>query len=373
VSGGGAVSEGSRPRRPNYVWAYLQRRRAYLWIAVALGAIVALLLVWSASLPDYGKNLSLNLGADLIGTIIVLFAVSPFLARGDRQNESVRDNFDRTGFIRQAADAKREIQILELWTDLLQESYRERFLDALRDALKQRVRIRMLLLSPDARAAEQRADDLLRQTNVIGDILDNLRILHGFVHADIPEAHRGDIEVRVYSALPPVQMYQVDKQVIVSFYPVNVTSWNATQYLTSPESQLGQFVGDKFDELWRARSTRTLEQFWKITVITVSGSDEKRYHVGFVTYDEEVYISGQRIVADNAENGVGGLAVQTIEGHVAGEPDVRGPYSLVPVDASADATAKIHQTVGELLARKYGRDHYVILRLGEPSYQSDQK
>lgn len=352
--------EGGRPPRSRYLWAYLQRRRAYLWIAAGLGAVVALLLVVSGSLPDYGKNLSLNLGADLIGTIIVLFAVSPFLARGERQRDSVRENFDRAGFVRQVADARREVRILELWTDLLQEHYRDRFVEALRAALKQQVQIRILLLSPDAHAAEQRADDLLRQTNVIGDILDNLRILHGFVHADIPEAHRRNIDVRVYSALPPVQMYQVDTQVIVSFYPVNVTSWNATQYLTSPESQLGQFVGDKFDELWNARSTRTLDQFWETTVVTGLNGDEKRYRVGFVTSDEDTYLSGQRIVADNAQNGISKLKVYTVDGNVTGKSDPpRGPYSIVPVEAATTT----HATVRELLMRKYGQDHHVILKL----------
>lgn len=357
------MSEGGGPPRSNYVWAYLHRRRAYVSIAVGLGAVVALLLLFSSSLPDYGKNLSLNLGADLIGTIIVLFAVAPFLARGDRQRESVRESFDRPGFVRQIADARREIQILELWTDLLQENYQDRVLAALRAALKQQVKIRILLLSPDAHAAEQRADDLLRQTNVIGDILDNLRILHGFVYADIPEVHRRNIDVRIYSALPPVQMYQVDRQVVVSFYPVNVISWNATQYLTSPDSQLGQFVGDKFDELWKARSTRSLDQFWETTVVTRSGADEKRYRSGYVTFDEDVYVSGQRIVADHAENGISGLTVRTVHGNVTGEPDVRGPYSFVSVDASA----KDHATVRELFRRKYGQDHHVVLKLVETS------
>lgn len=343
-----------RPRRTRFIWAYLQRRRAYVWLGVALSAAVTLLLVISRSLPDYGKNLSLNLGADLIGTVIVLFAISPFLARTEFQRDSVRDNFDRAEFIRRAADARGELLILELWTDLLQGGYQERFLESLRAALKQQVKIRILLLSPDARAAEQRSDDLLRQTNVVGSILDNLRVLHEFVYTGIPEVHRRNIDVRVYSALPPVQMYQVDGHVIVSFYPVSVTSWNATQYLTSADSQLGKFVGDKFDELWKARSTRSLEQFWETTVI----AGDKTYSTWFVSSGEDVFISGQRIVADNAENGIAGLTVRVRDDNVTGEAVTRGPFSLVPVDEDA-------ATVRELFRQKYGQDHHVILRLTE--------
>lgn len=328
---------------------------------MGLLAVVVLLLAVSRSLPDYGKNLSLNLGADLIGTIVVLFAVSPFLARAETQRDSVRENFDRGGFVRQAADARAEILMLELWTDLLQKGYQDSFLNSLRAALRQQVKIQILLLSPDARAAEQRSDDLLRQTNVVGDILDNLRILYEFVYTGIPEVHRRNIDVRVYSALPPVQMYRVDTQVIVSFYPVNVTSWNATQYLTSPDSQLGKFVGDKFDELWKARSTRTLEQFWKTTVIVSSGANETTYSVGFVVSDEDTFISGQRIVEDNAENGIAGLVLQTVDDNVTGESAVRGRFSLV----SVDATLETYATVRTLFHRKYGRGDHVILKLVE--------
>jgi hypothetical protein len=357
------VHDGGRSQRSSYAWAYLQRRRAYLWIGVGLVAVAALLLVVSRSLPDYGKNLSLNLGADLIGTIVVLFAVSPFLARAENQRDSVRENFDRNAFVRQAADARAEIRMLELWTDLLQDGYQDRFLDALRAALRQQVKIQILLLSPDGRAAEQRADDLRRQTNVVGGILDNLRILHEFVYASIPEVHRRNIDVRVYSALPPVQMYRVDSQVIVSFYPVNVTSWSATQYLTGPDSQLGKFVGDKFDELWKARSTRTLEQFWDTTVIVGSDGRETPYRVGFVVSDEDTYISGQRIVEDNAANGIAGLVVQTVGDNVTGESAVTGRFSL----ESVDATLETYATVRTLFHRKYGRDDHVILKLVEAS------
>lgn len=342
------------------MWAYLQRRRLYIWIAVVLLVVAGSLLWYSRSLPDYGKNLSLNLGADLIGAIIVLFAVSPFLARAEIQGDTVRDGFDRGRFIKNASDAKNEIFILELWTDLLQGGYQDKFLNALQDALRQKVRIRILLLSPYGHAAEQRADDLLRRTDVAGDILDNLRILYEFVYGRIPDAHRRYIEVRIYSALPPVQMFKVDNQVIVSFYPVNIISWNATQYLTTPDSQLGKFVGDKFDELWEARSTRTLKQFREMRVITASAADEeKTYLVEFVMSGEDIYISGQRIVADHAENGIAGLTLQIVDENVTGESGVRGPFALLSPDTALDGYA----SVPEVFQRKYGRDHHVILKL----------
>ena len=343
----------------SYLWAFVLRRRAYVWVGVLLLAVVGGLLLYSSPLQDYWRNLGLNLGADLIGTIIVLFTVSPLLARGEHLGDSVRENFDHHEFIRNTADARRRVTIMELWTDLLQGGYRKPFLESLRAALKQNARVRILLLNPDARAAEQRADDLLRRTNVVGDILENLRLLHGFISSEVPERQRGNIEVRVYSALPPVQLYRTDEQLVVSFYPTNITSWNATQYVTSPDSQLGTFVSAKFDELWEARSTRSLEQFRETTMRVVSDAAAKVYRMRFVTLGQATYVSGHNLLADYATNGIGGLSVRVYDDNVQGDPDVRGPFSLAPVDD----TAEDHLTVQELFGRKYGHDHDLVFKL----------
>lgn len=351
--------QGRRSTLLGYLYAYVLRRRTYVWVGIGLAGVVGGLLIYSSTLQDYGRNLGLNLSADLIGTIIVLFTVSPLLERGERRGDSVRENFDHNEFIRNAADARRRIAIMELWTDLLQGGYQKPFLDSLRTALRQNARVRILLLNPDARAAEQRADDLLQQTNVVGDILENLRILHTFISTEVPERHRGNIEVRVYSALPPVQLYRTDEQLVVSFYPTNITSWNATQYVTSPDSQLGTFVSAKFDELWEARSTRSIEQFREITVQVVSDTAGKTYQTRFIPLGHATYVNGHDIIADYATNGIGGLAVQTFDDNVQGIPDVRGPFLL----EAADVVAADYATVQELFHRKYGSNHDLVFKL----------
>jgi len=352
------VVEGRRRfRTPGYFWAYLQRRRYYLVVASVLLLVTLVLLTVARSLSDYGKNLSLNLGADLIGTIVVLFVIAPFLGRGDRMHESVLERFDHRAFIRQAADARHRILILELWTDLLQGGYQRQFLTSLREALAQNVEVRMLLLDPDARAAEQRADDLLRQTDVVDNIMDNLKVLHDF-QRDLPERMRGNLDIRVYSALPPVQMYRVDDHVIVSFYPVNVTSWNAAQYQTSPHAQLGTFVGTKFDELWEARSTRTLEQFR--TIALEVDQQDASYRVRFVSHDDQTYVSGREVVAGHLRSGIDGLPVRTVNGNAKGEKQHSQLYALSPLDATSEDLAAAQQ----LFVRKYGANHNdVILKL----------
>src|ERR1700754_291680 len=97
-----SVGNGRRLRRaPNYFLGYLARRRYYMVIAAAVLVVVIALLVYSVTLPDYGKNLSLNLGADLIGTLVVLFVIAPFMGREWGSHETVLERFDHRGFIRQ--------------------------------------------------------------------------------------------------------------------------------------------------------------------------------------------------------------------------------------------------------------------------------
>ena len=324
-----------------------------------LAVVVAILLLISSSLTDYGMNLSLNLAADLIGTIVVLFVIAPFIERAELHRDSVLDRFDHRAFIRQAADARHRIVILEMWTDLLQDGYQRPFLNSIRAALEQNVEVRILLLDPDARAAEQRADDLLRRTNVVDNIMDNLLVLNNF-RDDLPEQLRRNIDIRVYSALPPVQMYRVDDRIVVSFYPVNITSWNAAQYQTSPRAQLGTFVATKFDELWEAPSTRTLDQFREITITVNSGELPKSYQVKFVTSEEQIYVCGAEIVAEHLDTGIGGVPVQVVDSNAKGERVVSGPYSFL----SLNGTSEGGTIVRNLLGSKYGQGHSeVILKL----------
>lgn len=348
-----------RPRGKtlSWLWTFVQRRRYYGVIAAALVIVIVVLLAFSSSLADYGKNLSLNLGADLIGTLVVLFVIAPFMGRAERSREAVLERFDHNAFIRQAGDARHRVVILELWTDLLQGGYRRPFLDALRIALTRGVEVRMLILDPDARAAEQRADDLLRQTDVVDNIMDNLLVLRDF-QRDLPERVRGNLDIRVYSALPPVQMYRVDDHLIVSFYPVNVTSWNAAQYQTSPQAQLGTFVATKFDELWEARSTRTLDQFRRVT-LEVDG-ERDAYRVRFVGAGERVYVSGRAVVAGHLRTGIDRLPARLVTENAKGEQISAKRYSLTPLDPDAED----FRTAQELFRRKYGQDRQdVILQL----------
>src|SRR5262249_41104630 len=186
--------------------------------------------------------------------------------------------------------------------------------------------------------------------NVEENIKDNLRTLGGFLQ-DVPMGRRDKMEVRIYSALPPVQMYQVDDYEVVSFYPVNVISWNAAQYQTDGQSQLGQFVSNKFDELWGAASTRTLEQYLFMSVEIEEGVAVSAHRLEFVNHDDATYLGGRELVDSYVNHGIDGLRARVAEENAMGDREM-SRYRLVLVH-DADELDR----VASLFTSKYGRDH----------------
>ncbi|RJQ75474.1 hypothetical protein D5S17_20760 [Pseudonocardiaceae bacterium YIM PH 21723] len=340
-------------------WAYL-KRKGFDRGAVLLAA-TGLILIGSRYGSAYIQDLGLNLGADLLGVLAVLYAIRPFLNRAEARRESVLERFDHKDFITRADDAQRRIEILDSWMALLQGGYQRPFLTSLREALERNVEIRMLLLDPDARAAEQRSDDLLRRTNVVENIMGNLSSLHDF-RQGLPENMRHNLDIRVYSTLPPVQMYRADDHMVVSFYPVNMTSSNATQYQTSPQSQLGTFVGSKFEELWDAHSTRSLGQYREIVIKVSPDEAEQLYRTQFVTVERSIYISGHRIAQDHVEHGVAGLPVRVEQSSAKGEIEAANSYLFHTVSPASER----YLIVRDLFRAKYGHNrHEVLLQLVE--------
>ncbi|RZS33871.1 hypothetical protein EV193_11021 [Herbihabitans rhizosphaerae] len=331
----------------NWARSWVARRRYYALLAgVLLVAVVVLLALWRTSEGD-NKDLTLNLGSELIGTVIVLFVITPFLARADRKVDAILARFDHDAFIRQAADAKEHIRILELWTDLLQAEFQRRFLAAVGEALSVNAEVRILLLDPDSRAAQQREDDLQHRIDVDDSILQNLRTLHEFQTKW--GGHR--IDIRVYRAMPSVQMYQVDDHMLVSFYPTKVTSWDSTQYQTGPTAHLGIFVDTKFEELWTADSTRTLEQLW--TVVLEDEGNGRQHSLPFVSIGGSMYVGGLKVDSKNLRSIMDGQPFKVVEN----DTDKKRPCSLKPLEPTAEAETAVQ----ELFTRKYGAKHQDLI------------
>ena len=123
------MSERRRGYMQRYISAYLKHRRHRVTISLGLLCAVGTLLLPSGFMSAYWENFATNVAADLIGALAALVVINPFIARAELRVDSVLERFDHRAFIRQVADARRQILILTTWTDLLQGGYRNAFIN----------------------------------------------------------------------------------------------------------------------------------------------------------------------------------------------------------------------------------------------------
>jgi hypothetical protein len=182
-------------------------RRQVLVVAVlGLGSVAMVFLSWWSS-PDragWPPDLWMNIGADLQTASIVEHA-----------------RLDPSAVVERIRRGRERVAILETWTGLLEEPYRDRFVDALRTALSNQAVVRILLLDPDSEGAQM-------------------------------------LRVRVYDASPSVQMYRCDNKAFIAFFPIDQSTYDAQQIEALMNTPIGDFVQSRFDELWSAPTTADL-------------------------------------------------------------------------------------------------------------------
>lgn len=216
---------------------WLRRRTRYFVILVVLGVLSVLLLVIARySSSPFTQNLCVDLGAGLIAVIATFFVLNPLFEQIRTANTQEHPKLDQNQYIEHMADSKRVVRILETWIPLLN-TRRERFLDAVADALKNGAKAEILLLSPDSRATAQRTDELQGE-NAREAIMENLYHLHHY-QTDNPTEKISNLSVRIYSGLPPVQLYQWDDKAFLSFFPIGRHSEETPQLETSIKTPWG--------------------------------------------------------------------------------------------------------------------------------------
>src|SRR6476646_4900627 len=100
---------------------YIRRRQAYVAVGLGLALVAVVLASIGDSLSSPWHDLSVNLAADLVGAMVVLFMVGPVFDRAGRNEEQVLPRLNHEALLIQIAECKDLVGILELWTDLLEE------------------------------------------------------------------------------------------------------------------------------------------------------------------------------------------------------------------------------------------------------------
>jgi hypothetical protein len=318
---------------------------------VLLSILTAGSLYWARDTDQYVGNLMLNIGASFLGAIVTYALINPMMVRAENQAEKVLDRFNHGAVIQHINDASSTVRIFETGLALLDERYQRRFLAACLAALKGGVKIKILLLDPDCRAAEQRAEELRGSGTRIHELIrHNLRDFHKF-HGELQENLQRRFEVRLYNTAPLAAYYRWDQRALISFFPTNRSSEFTTQYETSVDSSFAQFVEQRFDESWDAPSTFTLEQYFGLPIRIMKDSAEPEHgRAEWVLRSSTLYLANQALTDHAVATGLSNLRVGLL--HV--EPWV-GAWALKPCDSNSPA----HRYFEE----KYGRRERTVLEV----------
>jgi len=337
------------------------RLRPKVLLALALIVALASLLLWRAfGLSDYTRNLALNLGADLIGALVVIFVISPLITRAQHGRVREHRRLDYDWFTDQVMHATSDVRVLDTFTGLLDRPGTVRFFRAVRDALGRHAYVKILLIDPDSLAAVQRsselaglrpADDTMdRQADVRREVLRNLKVLDRFTR-ELDDKIRGRFEVRLYSASAGVTLYRWDDRALVSFLPIGRLSGDTVQLEIITNSPLGTFVGERFDDLWHHGTP--LSSFVTLAFTIIGGRrPDRQYASPFVRLSEEYFVADGQVMAELALARDGGLSAR-LDHH----PTVS--YELEVLTGESD----LHSSVVAHYQEKYEQLERVFVRL----------
>jgi len=250
--------------------------------------VIACVLLFLNYAQKRGTNETNNffegLFVEVAGTLILFV----FLNRSIRSiaGIGVHDRLPIEAFIYAALSARREVRVLETFTDLVNnDRYREQFRIAIQQTLNRRVPVRVLLIHPESSSAAQRADDLRGQVDVTTEINRTVQRFYTLTRA----LRSPDLSVRLYDSSLSVALHMWDDHSYVSFFPVDQRSDTATNLEVTLSTPLGRSVSQQFDQLWDAKTTVPIEEYMDLHLLLAEGSQSQVYRLHFYKVTDAVY------------------------------------------------------------------------------------
>jgi hypothetical protein len=172
----------------------------------------------------------------------------------------------------------RQIRILETFTSLVTTKHLTKFYQSVQAALQsQDATIEILMIHPNSEGAKQRTEELTDVLDVPDEIQKTLARFYEMQEHLSKVSGEGNFEVRLYDASPSIAMHQWDSYAYVSFYPVGQRADKAPNLKVSIKTTFGQFITQKFDELWHQESTIPLKAHMLMTVLLEDGEPRLSY------------------------------------------------------------------------------------------------
>jgi Domain of unknown function (DUF5919) len=345
-------------RRPARLATFFRSRTRQLVWAGLLALLGVALLVGAYATADFTRDVLINLGASVVMVGLTFVVFDPIFE--DMRRNAVQEHraLNHDQLVADIAAARGAVDVMETWTGLLEDRYRDRFLAGMGAALDRGVHFRLLLLNPESQAAEQRADEL--HLPVPHLIMENLRHLSA-LRARLEPRLAALLHVRIYDASPSIQLYHWDDMALISFFPVGVRAYDAPQIEAYMDSPLGQFVNGRFEELWESPTSVPLDDFMALPLTITLGRDGlASSDVRYVRIGEQCYVYSLHLLGHVADHGIGHIGVQTQRPVTIGGWT---GYQFTLERLTGHDEPSLVEVAGQL-DRKYGGRHGgVILRL----------
>jgi hypothetical protein len=343
------------------------RAQIYPALATFVVTLIAAGTLAAAGLADgFARDLLLNVGASLALVPPTYLVFAPIFERLRQTAAPIQEHtgLDRARLTDGIRGSRWMVEMMATFSSVLEEPYREAFLEALHSALRNGATVRILLLDPASIAVEQRTREL-DGLDVHELISANLRQLYGFTRRLDP-ALRRHLEIRIYDASPSMQLFRWDDKVLISFFPLHHRVAVARQIETYMFNPLGEFAQGRFDELWAADTTRAVEDYMQMLVeVHDTTGSPVTYRVGFVQHLDRVFIDATPLVANLVKHGIAGLRVR--------QPEADSAPALVMSQVDGSPPDQVRE-ICELFETKYGstpsRDVIVQLFPAVPAPQA---
>jgi hypothetical protein len=273
----------------------ITRRRKQSAMILFLLTISAGMLVVGGVVSGYIRDLLVNVGASVVIVALSYAIFDPVFQEIRRSPVQEQPTFDDEKFSRNVANAKREVTIMDTCNHMLEGGdSRDIFLEALKRAVRRHVIVRILLLDPDSSAVKQRSEEI-SPVNVRHVTMENLRYLES-CRRQLPPSQQDRIQVRIYDALPAIQLFQHDFTALVSFFPVGKRASKSSHLEIDIDTPLGHFVKSRFDEVWDLPSSRTMQSWMQIRLEAWSGGHPLGvYEVQYIELHERRYVNADSI------------------------------------------------------------------------------
>lgn len=136
------------------------RRPQSLTVLGLLAAVAALLLWTSRRMVNYGENLALNLGTDIVGVVVTVFVIGPLISRAQEGRVREHTRLDYEWFSSQVYGATSNVKVLDTFSSVFGPQFSERLFRGIKAATAHGARVQILLLDPDSLAVILRGREL---------------------------------------------------------------------------------------------------------------------------------------------------------------------------------------------------------------------